>query len=82
MDADLVFVGVVVAIENAPVGIRGGFLDWIIRTRVERVTTGTFEGEHFAFRIHSPSRAGLAVGTRFTLKARRVPDGFEILEPR
>jgi hypothetical protein len=78
--SDLVYEGVVLAIENAPIGIRGAFLDWIVRTRVEKVLSGRFEGDAFAFRIHSPSRSGLTVGKRCTVTAVRTESGYTVDE--
>ena len=74
------FRGTVEAIENAPLGIRGAFLDWIIRTRVLEVITGDFTGEQFAFRVHSPSRAGLEVGTTCTITAVWTGTGYTVDE--
>jgi hypothetical protein len=80
MPSNLVFRAVVESIECAPLGARGGFLDWVVRTRVESVIGGSFDGEHFSFRVHSPSRAGLCAGTRCTVTARWTGDGYFVDE--
>jgi len=77
---DLVFRATVEHIECAPLGPRGRFLDWIIRTRVLEVISGTFTGEQFAFRVHSPSRAGLEVGITCTITASWVGTGYVVDE--
>jgi hypothetical protein len=80
MASDLVFRAVVEAIECAPLGVCGGFLDWVVRVRVEEVIAGTFDGQHFSFRVHSPSRAGLREGTRCTFTARWTGNGYVVDE--
>jgi hypothetical protein len=77
---DLVFRATIERIENAPVGMRGAFLDWIIHTRVLEVVSGTFDGDQFAFRVHSPSRAGLLVGITCTITATWTGDGYRVDE--
>jgi hypothetical protein len=77
---DLRFRATVERIQNAPLGMRGGFLDWIVHTRVDEVLAGTFDGATFSFRVHSPSRAGLEVGTTCTITARWVGDGYTVDE--
>jgi hypothetical protein len=76
----LVFRAVIEAIDCAPVGIRGAFRDWIVRTRIEHVTSGEFTGTHFEFRVHSPSRSGLEVGQTVTVEAKPTPEGFTVDE--
>jgi hypothetical protein len=77
---DLVFRATVESIECSPIGIHGAFLDWIVRTRVEAVVSGDFTGEHFAFRVHSPSRAGLEIGKTCTVHATWTGDGYLVDE--
>jgi hypothetical protein len=77
---DLVFRATIEQIECAPLGVRGAFLDWIIRTRVDEVLSGTFTGTHFAFRVHSPSRSGLEVGRALTVTATWTGDGYRVDE--
>lgn len=76
MSGTLVFRATITAIECAP--LRG--LDWVIRTRVLEVVGGTFEQETFAFRVHSPSRAGLEVGITCTVTAEWTGDGYRVDE--
>lgn len=77
---DLTLRATVEQIENSPLGIRAAFLDWIIHTRVLEVITGDFAGERFAFRVHSPSRAGLEVGTTCTITATWNGSGYVVDE--
>ncbi len=78
--SNLVFEGLVSAIENAPIGMRGAFLDWIIRMRVEKIISGEFAGDAFAFRIHSPARSGLIVGKRCSVTAVWTEAGYTVDE--
>lgn len=77
---DLVFRALIESIDCAPIGISGAFLDWVVRTRVEQVVSGEFAGTHFAFRVHSPSRAGLVVGMRCTVTAIAIATGYRVDE--
>jgi hypothetical protein len=77
---DLTFRATIEKIEVSTVGKAGAFLDWIIHTRVLEVISGDFTGERFAFRVHSPSRAGLEVGITCTIVATRVGDGYRVDE--
>lgn len=78
--ADLVLRVTILAIECSPLGARGRFLDWIVKTKIEQVISGDNRGTHFAFRVHSPSRAGLEVGKGCTLTARAVEGGHTVDE--
>jgi hypothetical protein len=44
-------------------------LAWAVTVRVEKVKTGKYEEPTFTFAIHSPARAGLRVGHRYTIEA-------------
>jgi hypothetical protein len=44
------------------------------------MTSGDFTGTQFAFRVHSPSRAGLEVGEICTVKAEWTGDGYTVDE--
>lgn len=77
---DLVFEGLVLSIENAPVGLGGAYLDWVVRMRVEDVLSGRFDGDAFSFRVHSPARSGLRVGERCTVTATRTGIGYAVDE--
>ncbi len=77
---DLVFRGTVENIESSPLGARGAFLDWVVQMRVDAVVSGTFGGTRFEFRVHSPSRAGLRVGTTCTVTATWIGNGYRVDE--
>jgi hypothetical protein len=77
---DLVFTAVIEVIECAPLGARGRFLDWVVRTRVEQVIEGDFTGNAFVFRVHSPARSGLELGRRCTVRAIAVEGGYTVDE--
>ncbi len=78
--ADLVLRVTILAIDCAPLGASGRFLDWVVKTKVEQVISGDSTGTHFAFRVHSPSRSGLEVGKSCTLTARAIPGGYMVDE--
>ena len=80
MPGDLTFRATVEAVEVAPVGMAGGFLDWVVRTRVIEVLSGDFTHATFAFRIHSPARSGLKVGVTCTIFAEWTGAGYRIDE--
>jgi hypothetical protein len=50
----------------------------VVTLAVDRVEAGRFDGKAFAFRIHSPSRAGLSVGQTISVKAARVEGGYVV----
>jgi hypothetical protein len=76
----VIFRGEILSIDCAPIGIHGAFLDWIVRTKVIELISGTFTETHFAFRVHSPSRSGLEVGCTYTIEAKEVEGGFAVDE--
>ena len=80
MAGDLTFRAIVEEIESAPIGMAGGFLDWVVRTRVLQVIAGDFTHDQFAFRIHSPARSGLAVGVTCTIHAEWTGAGYRVDE--
>jgi hypothetical protein len=41
---------------------------WAVTLRVETVKTGKYDEPTFTFAIHSPARAGLKVGHRYTVE--------------
>jgi hypothetical protein len=43
--------------------------NWAVTVRVERVKAGEYSKPKFTFTVHSPARAGLAVGRRCTIEA-------------
>jgi hypothetical protein len=54
--------------------------NWVVELAVDHVDAGEFGGKVFAFRIHSPSRAGLSVGQSIAVEATRVDGGFIVDE--
>jgi hypothetical protein len=80
VSGDLTFRAVVEKVECAPIGLKGAFLDWVIRTRVLEVIAGDFTGEFFAFRVHSPARSGLEAGVTCTIHAVWTGNGYTIDE--
>lgn len=77
MADELVLEGTIEAV--APAGSGRSRL-WQVTLRVERVLAGRFEGERFAFAVHSPARAGLSVGQRRTVHATPVEGGYAVDE--
>ncbi len=77
---DLTFRAVVERVECSPVRGAGRFLDWVVHTRVLGVIAGDFTGEHFAFRIHSPSRSGLEAGVTCTIHAVWTNNSYSVDE--
>jgi hypothetical protein len=71
---DLVFKGKVESIEIAP--LKGSRNNFVVKTRIIKVLKGSFDGTHFSFRIHSPSKSQIGVGTVLEVKAKRIPDGY------
>ena len=55
---------------------------WAVTVRVERVKSGKFSEPEFTFTIHSPARAGLAVGRRCTIEATWTGQGYVVAETR
>ena len=76
-EVDLIFRATIERIECVP---DGSPLAWIVRTRVVEVLSGSFAGERFAFRVHSPARAGLLVARALTVHARWTGTGYTIDE--
>jgi len=75
---DLVFVGKVVSIQVMNTG--NELRPWVVSTTVEKVLSGDFPGSTFDFAIHSPARAGLKVGTSYTIPARWTGTGYLVDE--
>jgi hypothetical protein len=74
VSADLVFSGKVESIEIAP--LKGSRHNFVVTTRVLKVLKGSFKGTHFSFRIHSPSKWQIKVGTVLEVKAKRTREGY------
>jgi hypothetical protein len=71
---DLVFRGKVESIEISP--LKGSRYNFVVKTRVLKVLKGSFDGSHFEFRIHSPSKSQIEVGKVLEVKAERIRDGY------
>jgi len=56
--------------------------NWAVTIRVEKVKAGKFSQPEFTFTIHSPARAGLAVGRRCTIEATWTGQGYVVDETR
>jgi hypothetical protein len=77
----LVLTGTVTAI--SPVRTRApSRRNWTVTVRVERVKTGKYSQPEFTFNIHSPARAGLAVGRRCTIEATLTGQEYIVDETR
>jgi hypothetical protein len=72
----IVLIGTVISIFQvyAPAPSRR---NWGVTIRVEKVKIGKYAESDFTFAIHSPARAGLKVGQRYTVEA--TWDGKEYL---
>jgi hypothetical protein len=53
---------------------------WIVTASVLEVRSGSFDGSSFAFRVHSPARAGLEIGKDYTFAAERTDAGYFVDE--
>jgi hypothetical protein len=56
--------------------------NWAVTVRVEKVKAGEYSQPEFTFTIHSPARAGLAVGCRCTIEAIWTGQGYVVAETR
>ena len=56
--------------------------NWAVTVRVERVKEGEHSAPEFTFTVHSPARAGLAVGRRCTIEATWTGQGYVVAETR
>ncbi len=75
---DLVLLGTVTDLEPAP--LSNSPKNWVVTVSVEEVLSGQFDGSTFAFRVHSPSRAGLEVGSQYRILAKRIDQGYLVDE--
>jgi hypothetical protein len=48
---------------------------WVAVLEIDRVVAGRFSDRTFAFRIHSPTKSGIAVGGRYELHVARSASG-------
>jgi hypothetical protein len=77
----LVLTGTVTAISQVyakPPSLR----NWAVTIRVEKVKAGKYSGPEFTLTIHSPARAGLAVGRRCTIEATWTGQEYVVDETR
>jgi hypothetical protein len=72
----LVFQGTVTKIENSP--IPRSTQNWIITMRVDQILSGEFKGDHFSFRIHSPTKSGLTENGTYRIEASQSQDGYVV----
>jgi hypothetical protein len=72
----LVIVGTVVQVTM----IDDGLKPWAITVHVEKVVTGQLLGDRLTFLVHSPARAGLAVGHTYTVDAVWEDSGYSVDE--
>jgi hypothetical protein len=56
--------------------------NWAVTVRVEKVKTGKYEDPTFTFAIHSPARAGLKIGHRYTIEATWDGHEYDVKETR
>jgi hypothetical protein len=56
--------------------------NWAVTVRVEKIRTGKFEEPTFTFAIHSPARAGLKIGHRYTIEATWNGHEYAVKETR
>lgn len=77
---DLSLTGLVLNIENNPIDDSRD-KPWVVRMRVEEIRRGALTGGAFSFRIHSPARSGVAVGSRCVIQATREGSGYIVREP-
>jgi hypothetical protein len=68
--------GTVVSIEPAPPPL--STTSWDVTLKVDKVLIGTFGQDTFAFVAHGPAKAGLQVGRRIQLVAKKTEDGYVV----
>ena len=52
---------------------------WLATLAVDSVVAGSFSEPAFPFRIHSPTKSGIAVGGRYVVHTTRTPAGDYLL---
>jgi len=70
----LTFLGTIISIENSP--IVNSDLNWIITVNVEKVISGSFSGNTFQFRVHSPARSALEIGRQYRMEFVLTQNGY------
>jgi hypothetical protein len=73
---ELRLAGTIVSIAAAPV--QGSTKNWVVTLKVDKVLQGSFDGDTFAFRVHSPTKSRLAVGRHVELVAQPAGDGYVV----
>jgi hypothetical protein len=66
--------------EIRPAQGRHPHLKWMVTLQVESVVAGNFTGATLSFGIHSPVKAGIAVGGRLEVHAARSQAGEYVLK--
>jgi hypothetical protein len=56
--------------------------NWAVTVLVERVKAGEYSKPDFTFTLHSPARAGLAIGRRCTIEATWTGKEYLVAETR
>ena|ERR1019366_9718023 len=69
-------VGSIYQVDAPPPSIK----NWGVSLHVEEVKQGKYSKPTFTFRIHSPARAGLKVGGRYTIEAAWTGQEYEVSE--
>jgi hypothetical protein len=54
--------------------------NWSVSLHVEKVKKGRYSEPTFTFRVHSPARAGLKLGSRYTIDAAWTGQEYEVSE--
>jgi hypothetical protein len=52
--------------------------NWAVTLKVDEVLAGTFAGDTFTFRVHSPAKSRLAVGQHIELVAQATESGYVV----
>lgn len=76
---ELVFLGKILEIVNAPEKNEGAIQkSFVIKTKIVRIIKGTFSGDHFSFRIHSPAKSRVKKGMEIKVKAIKTRTGYNV----
>jgi hypothetical protein len=70
------------SVEDSPAAapLSGTTRNWVVTLEVDEVINGRFVGKRFAFRIHSPARAGIVAGKHLVVEAVPNSDGYTVDE--
>ena len=69
-------VGSIDQVDASPPSIK----NWSVSFHVEKVKKGKYADPTFTFRLHSPARAGLKLGARYTIEAAWIGQEYEVSE--